>query len=193
VRFVAEMVGQLDLQRALHQPFGELGEQPAGPDDLLLATGARQRSSITASDSRLPSGSSPTAERTRARLTASSTSSGASSARRPPAATARSVPPAPRCARPPGSLRSSPAERSPGSNPAASKSGPFSSVALLFRLLVRVGMKLQFAHAYTDPRTLPPAETADLEALHDSVPGRRRPPLRNENPRARIDAEGLVR
>jgi hypothetical protein len=33
---IADVVGQLDLHRALHQPPGQLGEQPAGPGDLLL-------------------------------------------------------------------------------------------------------------------------------------------------------------
>ena len=36
MRLVADVVGQLDLHRALHQALGQLGEQPAGPGDLLL-------------------------------------------------------------------------------------------------------------------------------------------------------------
>jgi len=43
VRFVAEVVGQLDLHRPLHQALGQLGEQPAGPGDLLLRRGAGEQ------------------------------------------------------------------------------------------------------------------------------------------------------
>ena len=43
MRLIAEMVGQLDLHRALHQPLGQLRQQPAGPRDLLLAASARQQ------------------------------------------------------------------------------------------------------------------------------------------------------
>src|SRR5205823_2222533 len=32
---IAEMVSELDLERPLHQPLGQLREHPAGPDDLL--------------------------------------------------------------------------------------------------------------------------------------------------------------
>jgi hypothetical protein len=37
VRLIAEMLSQLDLQRALHQPPGQLRQKPTRPDDLLLA------------------------------------------------------------------------------------------------------------------------------------------------------------
>ena len=37
------MIGQLDLHRALHQALGQLGEQPAGPGDLLLCRGAGEQ------------------------------------------------------------------------------------------------------------------------------------------------------
>jgi hypothetical protein len=40
---VTQMVSQLDLQRALDQPLGQLREQTAGADDLLLGPGTRQR------------------------------------------------------------------------------------------------------------------------------------------------------
>ena len=43
VRLVAEMLGQLGLHRPLHQPLGQLREQPAGPDDLLLGPRAREQ------------------------------------------------------------------------------------------------------------------------------------------------------
>ena len=43
VRLIAEVVGQLDLHRALHQPLGEIGQQAAGPSDLLLGRSARQQ------------------------------------------------------------------------------------------------------------------------------------------------------
>ena len=43
VRLVADVVGQLDLHRALHQALGQLGEQPAGPGDLLLRRGAGEQ------------------------------------------------------------------------------------------------------------------------------------------------------
>src|SRR3954469_4275514 len=37
---VAEVLGQLGRHRPLHQPAGEIGQQAAGPDDLLLGPGA---------------------------------------------------------------------------------------------------------------------------------------------------------
>ena len=43
MRLVPEMVGQLDLHRPLHQPPGQLRQQPAGPGDLLLRPRARQQ------------------------------------------------------------------------------------------------------------------------------------------------------
>ena len=43
MRLIAEMVGQLDLHRALHQPLGQLRQQPARPGDLLLGPGAGQQ------------------------------------------------------------------------------------------------------------------------------------------------------
>ena len=36
MRLVADVVGQLDLHRPLHQPLRQLRQQPAGPGDLLL-------------------------------------------------------------------------------------------------------------------------------------------------------------
>src|SRR5690349_7499464 len=36
MRLVTEMVGQLDLHRALHQPLGQLAKKPALTEDLLL-------------------------------------------------------------------------------------------------------------------------------------------------------------
>src|SRR4051795_2032810 len=100
VRLIAEVLGQLDLERPLDQPLGQLGQQPAGADDLLPGAGAGQQlvdpplrppgpplsprvlapatsSSIPSPASRPPPGNSPIAERTRAPSTASSTSSGA--------------------------------------------------------------------------------------------------------------------
>ena len=43
MRLVAQMVGQLDLQRSLDQPLGQLRQHPAGPRDLLLGPGAGQQ------------------------------------------------------------------------------------------------------------------------------------------------------
>ena len=43
MRLVAEMIGQLDLERSLDQPLGQLREHPTGPGDLLLALGAGQQ------------------------------------------------------------------------------------------------------------------------------------------------------
>ena len=43
MRLIAQMVGQLNLHRALHQPLGQLSQQTAGPRDLLLSRGARQQ------------------------------------------------------------------------------------------------------------------------------------------------------
>ena len=42
MRLVPDMVGQLDLQRPLDQALGQLGEQPAGPGDLLLRRSRRR-------------------------------------------------------------------------------------------------------------------------------------------------------
>jgi hypothetical protein len=36
------MVGQLDLERSLHQPLGQLGQRTIAPDDLLLGARAGQ-------------------------------------------------------------------------------------------------------------------------------------------------------
>ena len=43
MRLIAQMVGQLDLHRALHQPLGQLRQQPARSGDLLLRASARQQ------------------------------------------------------------------------------------------------------------------------------------------------------
>ena len=43
VRLIAQMVSQLDLHRALHQPLGQLRQQPARPGDLLLRRRAGQQ------------------------------------------------------------------------------------------------------------------------------------------------------
>ena len=43
VRLVADMVGQLNLDCPLDQAFGQLGEQSAGPGDLLLGRGAGEQ------------------------------------------------------------------------------------------------------------------------------------------------------
>ena len=43
MRLIPEMVGQLDLHRALHQPLRQLRNQPSRPDDLLLATGTGEQ------------------------------------------------------------------------------------------------------------------------------------------------------
>ena len=43
MRLVADVVGQLDLHRPLDQPLGQLGQQPAGPGDLLLGRGAGEQ------------------------------------------------------------------------------------------------------------------------------------------------------
>ena len=40
MRLVTDVIGQLDLHRPLHQPLGQLRQQPAGPGDLLLGRGA---------------------------------------------------------------------------------------------------------------------------------------------------------
>src|SRR3954469_13318408 len=37
---IAQVVGQLGTQRPFHEPTGEIGQQSAGPDDLLLRAGA---------------------------------------------------------------------------------------------------------------------------------------------------------
>jgi hypothetical protein len=43
VTLIAKVIGQLDLHRPLHQPLGQLRQQAAGPDDLLLAVRAGQQ------------------------------------------------------------------------------------------------------------------------------------------------------
>ena len=43
MRFVPEMVGQLDLHRPLHKPLRQPAQEPAGPDDLLLRTRSGQQ------------------------------------------------------------------------------------------------------------------------------------------------------
>ena len=43
MRLVAEMVGQLDLERPLDQPLRQLPEHPARPEDLLLGPRAGQQ------------------------------------------------------------------------------------------------------------------------------------------------------
>ena len=43
MRLIADMVGQLDLHRPLHQPLGQLRQQPARPGDLLLGARAGQQ------------------------------------------------------------------------------------------------------------------------------------------------------
>jgi hypothetical protein len=40
---MAEVVGELDLERSLHQPVGQPREQPTGTDDLLLGPGPGQQ------------------------------------------------------------------------------------------------------------------------------------------------------
>jgi hypothetical protein len=63
------------------------------------------------------------------------------------------------CARPPGSLRSAPAERSPDSSPPTANPEGSNPIVLwspaLPMALVLADMAIPFAHAYTDPRTLP--------------------------------------
>jgi hypothetical protein len=49
MRLVSQVVGELDLERPLHQPLGQLREQPAWPDDLLLGLGSGQQLSTTSS------------------------------------------------------------------------------------------------------------------------------------------------
>ena len=43
MRLIAEMVGQLDLHRSLHQPLGQLRQQPTPPGDLLLRPSASEQ------------------------------------------------------------------------------------------------------------------------------------------------------
>ena len=89
VRLIPQVVGELDLHRALHQPLRQLRKQPARPDDLLLALGAGEQLVDHPIREKLldPSGRSPT-----------------------PGGLPGSRPLAFRCARPTGSLRETPAE-----------------------------------------------------------------------------------
>jgi hypothetical protein len=43
VRLIPQVLSELDLHRALHQPLRQLRKQPARPDDLLLAAGAGEQ------------------------------------------------------------------------------------------------------------------------------------------------------
>ena len=43
MRLVAQVLGQLDVHRPLHQPLGQLREHATGPDDLPLAARAREQ------------------------------------------------------------------------------------------------------------------------------------------------------
>jgi len=43
MRLIPEMISQLDLERPLDQPPGQLREQTTGPDDLLLRLRAGQQ------------------------------------------------------------------------------------------------------------------------------------------------------
>ena len=43
MRLIAEMVGQLDLHRPLHQPLGQLAQQAARAGDLLLGPRAGEQ------------------------------------------------------------------------------------------------------------------------------------------------------
>jgi hypothetical protein len=43
VAVIADVIGQLDLQRPLHQPLGQLRKQTARTDDLLLGPSSRQQ------------------------------------------------------------------------------------------------------------------------------------------------------
>ena len=40
MRLIAQVVGQLDLHRPLHQPLSQLRQKATGPDDLLLGLGS---------------------------------------------------------------------------------------------------------------------------------------------------------
>jgi hypothetical protein len=43
VALIADVVGQLDLQRALHQPLSQLAQHAARSDDLLLGPSSSQQ------------------------------------------------------------------------------------------------------------------------------------------------------
>ena len=43
MRLITEMICQLDLERPLDQPLGQLPEHPARTEDLLLGSRARQQ------------------------------------------------------------------------------------------------------------------------------------------------------
>ena len=103
MRLVTEMVSQLDLHRPLQQTLGQIGEQPAGPGDLLLVLAPASSSSITSSLIR--SDGTPRACRTRRRPTTRSTASSTSSGESDGGSTT-SAPPPVLSGRPPGSLRS---------------------------------------------------------------------------------------
>ena len=115
------MVGQLDLHRALHQPLGQLAQQAARSGDLLLGPGAgEQLVDQLVRQQRLDL-----------------------ARRAPDGVPGGRAAPARRCARPPGSLRATP----------ALSSGSGSSSNLL-EIVVDIDL-LSRSDAYTEARTLP--------------------------------------
>ena len=172
VRLIADVVGQLDLHRPLHQPLGQLRQQPAGPSDLLLGRGAgeqlvdhliadppvrRHPESLTdpTADSRPVDDlvDHPLRERWLTRGVR-------------PRARARRRWPAPISARS-RSLRSSPANTGAIPSPRASNAGARSNTLLLFSvvLLLVVGIAISFARAHTVPRTIPEAVAQPFRAV----------------------------
>jgi len=127
MRLIAQVVGDLDLHRALHQPLGQLGQQPAGAGDLLLGARAGQQlvDHLIADPSVFghPKRSMhPTPVRRTPDRIINQTLRGAHSGR---------------------------------AAPRASSSRSCSNTVLLFNVLVLDGMTISFVHAYTLPGTDP--------------------------------------
>jgi hypothetical protein len=114
---IPQMISELDLHRALEEPLRQLREQPTRPDDLLLPADADEQliDHPFGRGSRTRSGRSPT-----------------------PGGLPASCPRALRCARPPGSLRETPAEPRP-----------------CISICVDIDISLLSTDAYTEARTLP--------------------------------------
>jgi hypothetical protein len=168
MRLIAQIVGQLNLHRPFHQPPGQLREQAPGPSDPRSLLAPANSSSITSALIRSRSGRSIIA-RSFARSTASSISCSLTWDR---------------CCL---GLRKG-AGGSPGGSPP-----PYGLETLArtsFLSLVE-GMTNAFAHAHTNPRTLPIAGTGAKPCKHldESKRQSRRPPswlpdLRNGGSRA---------
>ena len=152
MRLIANMVGQLNLHRALHQPLGQLRQNPARARDLLLAARAGQQ--LVKQLIR-----DPTAVRHAQSLT------GAAAAHSPIYRPRRRV----RRARAGQLLAPLVAVQRQRGDPTSSSPNPGELSNFWVLLRVSVGIAISFADAYTVPMTIPeknlnPYDTHAIEA-----------------------------